>query len=95
MSVEKQLESSAESAIVLDGVPHFVQEGMEDMQEGILPEVSPASVRRAMTELLVGLLQSVISRPTERSCVTEGENRLIKLTGYTGCSRTQSEPPLF
>ena len=76
MSVEKQLESSAESPIVFDGVPHFVQEGVEDMQEGILPEVIPASVGRVTAELLVDLPQSVMSRPAERQphSLTPGDN---------------------
>ena len=65
MSVEKQLEGSAESAIVLDGVPHFVQEGMEDVEERLLPEVIPVSVGPVLAELVVGLVQLVTSRPAQ------------------------------
>ena len=61
MSVEKQLESSAESPIVFDGVPHFVQEGMEDVEERLLPEVIPPGVSWVTTEPLVSLLQPVAS----------------------------------
>ena len=32
MSVEKQLESSTESSVRFDGLPHFVKEGMEDVR---------------------------------------------------------------
>ena len=65
MSVEKQLKGSAESAIVLDGVPHFVQEGMEDVEERLLPEVIPVSVGPVLAELVVGLVQLVTSRPAQ------------------------------
>ena len=65
MSVEKQLEGSAESAIVLDGVPHFVEEGMEDVEERLLPEVIPVSVGPVLAELVVGLVQLVTSRPAQ------------------------------
>ena len=61
MCVEKQLISSAESAIESDGVPDFVEKGMEDMQERLLPEVIPPGVSWVTTEPLVSLLQPVAS----------------------------------
>ena len=65
MSVEKQLESSAESPILFDGLPHLVEEGMEDVEERLLPEVVPPGVSRVTAQLLFPLVQSVTSPPAQ------------------------------
>ena len=76
MGVEEQLESSAESPILFDGLPHLVEEGMEDVEERLLPEVVPPGVSRVTAQLLFPLVQSVTSPPAQ--------SQFLQVRSYSG-----------